>query len=166
MSSPLTTGISTALATGLGSGFLPKSPGTAGTVVFVALWVLASIIFGFPSTQTSILIAVVTCVVGILTSRIYMRELTKRGISDQKDPQQIVIDEWAGMSITLIGANSGHWLEILLAFVLFRLFDITKPPPVNYLERLPGEWGVMMDDVAAGLIAAALLYWLSPLIIA
>jgi len=166
MSRPLTTGISTALATGLGSGLLPKSPGTAGTVVFVVIWVLFSLIFGFPSTQASILIAVVTCLAGVLTSRIYMRELTKRGVVDQKDPQQIVIDEWAGMSIALIGVNSFDWLEILLAFVLFRLFDITKPPPVNYLEKLPGEWGVMMDDIAAGLIAAALLFWLSPLIVA
>jgi phosphatidylglycerophosphatase A len=67
-----------------------------------------------------------------------------------EDPQFVVIDEVAGQLITLIGASLS-WKSLLLGFILFRGFDMVKPPPVRQLERLPAGYGIVMDDVAAGL---------------
>jgi len=69
--------------------------------------------------------------------------------SGLKDPQFVVIDETAGQLITLIGAPLG-WKTFLTGFILFRAFDITKPPPVRQLERLPEGTGIVVDDVGAG----------------
>src|SRR5262249_60490595 len=66
-----------------------------------------------------------------------------------KDPQFVVIDETAGQLITLLGAPL-HWKSLLAGFILFRAFDIVKPPPVRQLERLPEGTGIVLDDVAAG----------------
>jgi phosphatidylglycerophosphatase A len=70
--------------------------------------------------------------------------------SGLKDPQFVVIDETAGQLITLIGAPL-TWKSLLMGFILFRAFDIVKPPPVRQLERLPEGTGIVVDDVAAGL---------------
>jgi phosphatidylglycerophosphatase A len=70
--------------------------------------------------------------------------------SGLKDPQFVVIDETAGQLITLIGAPLG-WKTFLAGFILFRAFDITKPPPVRSLERLPEGTGIVVDDVGAGI---------------
>lgn len=72
------------------------------------------------------------------------------------DHSAIVCDEIVGFLITMI-AVPAHWLTALLGFGLFRLFDIAKPPPVRQAEMLPGGWGVMMDDVLAGVYAALCL---------
>jgi phosphatidylglycerophosphatase A len=72
------------------------------------------------------------------------------------DDGRIVIDEVAGMGIALL-ASPRTWAGAAAAFALFRLFDIVKPPPVGRLQRVPGGWGVMIDDLAAGVIAAALV---------
>ena len=66
-----------------------------------------------------------------------------------KDPQFVVIDETAGQLITLIGAPLS-WKSFLAGFILFRVFDIWKPPPVRQLEKLPEGTGIVVDDVAAG----------------
>ena len=72
------------------------------------------------------------------------------------DPSEIVIDEVAGMWIALIGIPI-TWPGMVAAFLLFRLFDIWKPGPIDRLQNLPGGWGVMMDDVAAGALAGGLV---------
>ncbi len=72
------------------------------------------------------------------------------------DPSEIVIDEVAGMWLALIGIPV-TWPGMLAAFLLFRLFDVWKPGPINRLQNLPGGWGVMMDDVAAGALAGGLV---------
>jgi phosphatidylglycerophosphatase A len=71
-----------------------------------------------------------------------------------KDPQFVVIDEVAGQLISLIGVPLG-WKTFLAGFILFRVFDIVKPPPVRQLERLPEGTGIVLDDVAAGIYALA-----------
>jgi phosphatidylglycerophosphatase A len=76
--------------------------------------------------------------------------------SGVKDPQFVVIDEVAGQLITLIAAPMA-WKSLLLGFILFRGFDIVKPPPVRGLERLPEGTGIVIDDVAAGLYALAVM---------
>jgi len=157
--------LSAITATGLGSGLCPKSPGTVGTLAFLLLWGVVTTLFGLPSTTDSILIALALCIVGLITCKLYLKKLQLERSLVGHDPQEVVIDEWAGMSIALIGAHSLHWFEVLAAFVLFRAFDIVKPPPISLLEKLPGEWGIMLDDVAAGVIAALLLYFLYPLLL-
>lgn len=73
-----------------------------------------------------------------------------------KDPDFVVIDEVAGQLVSLLGVPLSG-VSVLTAFVLFRVFDIVKPPPVRQLERLPAGIGIMFDDLAAGLYASALL---------
>jgi phosphatidylglycerophosphatase A len=76
--------------------------------------------------------------------------------SGKKDPQFVVIDETAGQLIALIAAPVA-WKSLLAAFILFRAFDIVKPPPIRLLERLPEGTGIVVDDVGAGLYALAVL---------
>lgn len=76
----------------------------------------------------------------------------------QEDPQWIVIDEWCGLSVTLLAYNPQDpaWVPYA-AFIAFRLFDITKIPPVSQAERLPGAFGIMLDDVVAGILGCGLV---------
>jgi phosphatidylglycerophosphatase A len=79
--------------------------------------------------------------------------------SGVKDPQFVVIDETAGQLITLMGAPL-TWKSFLAGFILFRVFDIVKPPPVRQLERLPEGAGIVIDDVAAGLYGLVVMQFL------
>jgi len=79
--------------------------------------------------------------------------------SGVKDPQFVVIDEVAGQLITFIGVPL-TWKSLLLGFILFRVFDILKPPPVRQLERIPEGAGIVLDDVGAGLYALAIMHLL------
>jgi phosphatidylglycerophosphatase A len=76
----------------------------------------------------------------------------------RKDPSIVVVDEVIGQWISLAGARRFNWETYLAAFVLFRLFDIWKPPPVRQLEALPGGLGINADDVMAGIYAALVLF--------
>ena len=78
-------------------------------------------------------------------------------MSGRKDPGHVVIDEVVGQWITLAGAVQLDWQSCLIGFILFRLFDIWKPPPVRQLEALPNGVGIMADDVMAGLYGACVL---------
>jgi phosphatidylglycerophosphatase A len=74
------------------------------------------------------------------------------------DSGRIVIDEVAGYLVTMTLVSRGHWPPLVVGFVVFRLFDIVKPPPVRWLdENLPGGWGVVLDDIAAGVIGMAVM---------
>jgi len=137
------------IATFFGAGFGKPGPGTWGSVATVLLWfAYAWLAHPAPLTLTLALVLaiVLTLLVGIPASTIVARE------SGRKDPQFVVIDEVAGQAITLLFAPIG-WQYALSAFILFRLFDITKPFPVRQLERLPAGWGIVLDDVGAGLYA-------------
>ena len=94
---------------------------------------------------------VVVTLLGIPASTIVARE------SGVEDPGHVVIDEVAGQAIALAFAAVFGWKYAVASFILFRAFDIIKPPPVRQLERLREGWGIMMDDVAAGLLALVLL---------
>ena len=78
----------------------------------------------------------------------------------RKDPGLVVIDEVCGQWITLAGMINGSWKSWLLAFLLFRIFDIIKPWPARQFEALPGGTGIVADDVMAGIYAALVLYGL------
>jgi phosphatidylglycerophosphatase A len=89
----------------------------------------------------------VTIVLGTLAIRLSL------GANSAKDPQWIVIDEWAGLFVALVGVNWRVGWQVLLAVILFRIFDISKVGPIRSAERLPGAVGIMADDVVAGVFA-------------
>jgi phosphatidylglycerophosphatase A len=80
-----------------------------------------------------------------------------------EDPRFVVVDEVIGQWVTLAGASVGNWKSWLAAFVLFRILDVWKPPPVRQLERLPGGFGIVADDVMAGLYGALAIFVLERL---
>jgi phosphatidylglycerophosphatase A len=137
------------VATFFGAGYGKPGPGTWGSVAAVLLWAAyAWLAHPTPLTLTLALVLAIalTLLLGIPASTIVARE------SARHDPQFVVIDEVAGQWIALLGSHA-NWRHALIALILFRLFDITKPFPVRQLERLPDGWGIVLDDVAAGLYA-------------
>jgi phosphatidylglycerophosphatase A len=83
--------------------------------------------------------------------------------TNQADPRIVVVDEVIGQWITLAGAATFNWKTWLAAFALFRFLDVWKPPPVRQLEKLPGGWGIVADDVMAGLYGALAIFVLDRL---
>ncbi len=137
------------VATFFGAGLGKPGPGTWGSVAAVLLWA-AWARFAHPAPH-ALLIALlaaiaVTIVLGVPAATIVERE------AGRTDPGFVVIDEVIGQWIALIWSPA-DWRHGLIALALFRLFDITKPFPVRRFERLPAGWGIVFDDVAAGLYA-------------
>ena len=127
---------------GFGSGFSPVAPGTAGSLVAVALWVW--LLAPLPVPVQVAVIALVTGLGTWLIARVQARYRVD-------DPGAIVVDEFAGQWIVLLAAPA-EWWAVAGGFVLFRLFDIVKPWPIGALERrVGGAFGVMVDDLVAGL---------------
>ncbi len=139
----------TLLATGFGSGLSPYAPGTAGTFVGVLICLLC-----LPMPWILRLLFVLV----LLALSLYVSQKAE-DIYQKKDDQRIVIDEIIGLQITMLPVTI-NVLNLCAAFVLFRVFDIWKPFPVKNLQGLPGGWGVVMDDVAAGIYAAIVLWLL------
>jgi len=133
------------LATGFGSGYSPVAPGTAGTIVAMPLgWLMLGTLGGHP------LMELVT-VAAVSALAIWSAELAAPAFG-LKDPGQIVVDEIAGFLVSVLFLPAG-WTTLVTAFVLFRVFDVVKPPPCRRLERLPGGLGIVADDLAAGVYA-------------
>ncbi|MDH4099414.1 MAG: phosphatidylglycerophosphatase A [Nitrospirota bacterium] len=131
------------IATGGGAGYSPWAPGTAGSLVGILPALLLSQIS--PIAGLGLIIAVTLA--GVWASSVAEKHF------DKKDASPIVIDEIAGQMITLwlVPPSVGF---VVAGFLLFRFFDILKPFPARQLQdNLPGGWGVMMDDVAAGIYA-------------
>ncbi len=128
-----------------GSGFSPVAPGTVGSFVAIAaLWLAPPV-----SAAWLTLAAIVFFFVGVWASAICEQDWGH-------DPGRVVWDEVVGMMVTVIAAPR-NLTVYAAAFVLFRFFDILKPFPVNRSQRLPGGWGVMVDDVLAGLLGNIVL---------
>ena len=135
------------VATWFGIGRLRPGPGTWGSGSAVLIW--AGIAWEIPAARQSFVLAAMSAVaiaVGIPAATQVARAY------GNKDPQSVVIDEVAGQWITLLFAPV-TWKSLLAGFILFRAFDILKPPPVRQLERLPEGTGIVADDVAAGIFA-------------
>jgi phosphatidylglycerophosphatase A len=131
-----------AIATALGAGYAPLAPGTFGSAVGLLLWL------ALPDIHWAQLLAIaVTSVVGAWSGSVAEQHFNRR------DPGQVVVDEVAGMMVTLAFNPLPSFAWAAAAFVLFRAADIVKPFPVNRLERLPGGIGIMADDLAAGVYA-------------
>ena len=148
------------VATFFGAGLGKPGPGTYGSVAAVLLWAAVGIgLHVSPQILLILLLAgiVLSIVLGVPAATIAARE------SGRHDPGFVVIDEVAGQWITLL-FSPADWRHGLIALILFRLFDITKPFPVRRLERLPEGWGIVFDDVAAGLyalgVASLLRLWI------
>jgi phosphatidylglycerophosphatase A len=130
---------------------MKPGPGTWGSLAAILLW--AAFSRALPSgwaVSANVVLALLAIAVGIPAATQVVRA------SGVKDPQFVVIDETAGQLITLIGAPLA-WKSFLAGFILFRVFDIVKPPPVRQLERLPEGTGIVVDDVAAGLYGLAVM---------
>ena len=145
------------VAVGFGAGLIPVISGTTGTIPF---WIL---LYAFAHWVTpSVLWMSVISLMLILIGFWAASEAEK--VMGDHDPKQVVIDEWAGMAITLIGVPP-RISSYVAAFILFRIFDVIKPPPARQLEKLPGGYGIVLDDVFAGfysLIAYQILHALMP----
>jgi len=138
-------------ATFFGVGRLRPGPGTWGSLATVLLWwALSRWINPNEQTIAAIALAALVTIIGIPAATRVARA------SGLRDPQFVVIDEVAGQLITLI-AVPVSWKSLLLGFILFRGFDIVKPPPVRQLEKLPEGLGIVVDDVGAGLYALAIM---------
>lgn len=135
------------ISSGFGSGYARIAPGTIGSVAAVVCWLFLAWCGVLTSHIHHLLLAGGVAIAGLLATR---RSLDEEG---GEDPQWIVIDEWAGVLIALVGTEPHNLLGVLGALALFRLFDVVKPGPVGWAEDLPGAWGIMADDVLAGMCA-------------
>ena len=142
------------VATFFGIGRLHPGPGTWASGATVVIWAaVAHELTPSLRTPVAIVLAALITLVGIPAATRVARA------SAAKDPQFVVIDEVAGQLIALIAVPLA-WKTFLVGLILFRAFDIVKPPPVRQLERLPEGTGIMLDDVAAGIFAFAVMHLL------
>jgi phosphatidylglycerophosphatase A len=137
-------------ATWFGCGLSPFAPGTVGSLAAILIaWPLSRL--GFGRLQFLIL-AFAPLYPAVRAAGIVAVD------SARKDPQVVVVDEVLGQWLTLAGALRFDSLTLALAFGLFRLFDIWKPPPIRLIERIPGGAGIVLDDMMAGAYAALVLF--------
>ena len=144
------TSLASLFATFFGCGRSPFAPGTVGSLAAILIaWPLSRI--GFGPVQFA-----------ILTLILLYPAIVSAGIvatsTGRKDPQIVVIDEVLGQWLTLAGATRFNLLTFALAFALFRLFDIWKPPPIRRIEHIPGGAGIVLDDIMAGVYGALVLF--------
>jgi phosphatidylglycerophosphatase A len=138
------------LATGCGCGYVPVAPGTAASLV---TGILFFVLIPHPS---SVLIHVFFFVILAVLFAVGVWSSTVVESGHGPDPSIVVIDEIVGMGVGLL-AVPGHWAWVGAAFVLFRFFDISKWAGIDRLQNLPRGWGIMMDDLAAGVYANAIV---------
>jgi len=141
-----------------GVGFWRPGSGTWASAITAAAWWAGGHYLIAPRSQWIVvtLLVGVVFIIGVPAAGIVAREC------EQEDPSHVVIDEVAGQLIALLGVPL-RWQSVILSFILFRVFDILKPPPLRRLERIEGGAGIVLDDVGAGLyalaIVQALVYW-------
>jgi phosphatidylglycerophosphatase A len=151
------------IATCFGLGWLPVAPGTCGSLP-PAIAFAVFVYYGMPPAATTVVVAVLV-VIGSVTCLCCAP--TSVAAVGKNDPGEVVMDEFAGQALTFLAipllwprslsGGEGLWVA-LFGFLLFRAFDIVKPWPIRKLERLPGAKGVLMDDLAAGVASAIVLY--------
>ncbi|WP_409479153.1 phosphatidylglycerophosphatase A [Pseudobdellovibrio sp. HCB154] len=135
------------LATFFGAGRLPKSPGTWGTLATIPLWYLLAQLHAIPYMVVVLLL----CIAAILIAQAY------ENFTHTHDSKEIVIDEVVGFLITMTWLPM-TWQSLVAGFVLFRIVDIVKPPPIRQLDqKVKGGVGVVIDDIAAGIVCNIIL---------
>jgi phosphatidylglycerophosphatase A len=139
------------IATWFYCGYAPVGPGTVGSAAAILIaWLLHT--YASQSAVTFAVLGVALAIPGIWAAGVTARAI------NSKDPGIVVVDEVVGQWITLAGATELNWRSWLVAFCVFRIFDIWKPPPVRQLEKLPGGWGIVADDAMAGVYGALVLF--------
>ena len=141
--------ISVIIASGFGTGFLPKAPGTWGTALAAIIATVALLFVSGKHTTIIALLALVICTVGYAS----IFALPK---SWSHDDPRIVIDEIAGLFVALLFVPL-NFLTIVMAFILFRIFDIAKPFGIKKIDRSDARWSIMVDDILAGVYANIVL---------
>jgi phosphatidylglycerophosphatase A len=119
-------------------GYIPVAPATFSCVISIIIWY-----FLIPYKIVYVIVAIVLFVLGVMISE----DLTRLW---GEDPHRIVIDEYACLLLPLYFTPQ-KIIPLAITFICFRVFDILKPPPLRNLEKLPGGWGVMLDDLGAAL---------------
>ncbi len=142
--------LDTFLTTGFYSGFSPFAPGTMGALVATLLWLLGYWLMDFWTLQ------IVTAICIVVFTLISIKPINRVEEFWGEDPKRVVIDEVVGVWICLLAVphepvGTRFWIYVVMAFALFRLFDIFKPLGIRRMESLPGGWGVMMDDILSGI---------------
>ena len=146
------------IATCFGVGYFPLAPGTAGSAVGLGL---VMVIGRLPLARHWQVAIVAAAAISIGVLGVWAAGGAEKYFG-RTDPGQVVIDEVVGQMVTLLLQPGATWKWLLAGFALFRIFDVVKPFPARRLERSPGGWGIMLDDVAAGaygLGVLALLGW-------
>ena len=148
------------IATSLGAGYFPVAPGTAGSVVGLAL-VIALRQSSLGAIGLGLSLAAMAAVVFALG--VWSAGKAEKAFG-RVDPGQVVIDEVLGQIITFIATPRIPRVGLIAGFILFRVFDIIKPFPAGRAERFPGGWGIMLDDVVAGFYSLIVLVILGRMI--
>lgn len=143
------------IATGFGSGYAPFAPGTCGALVGCAIlwwlqWVWPAVFLGPQSWIALLLLIGLFLILGVRASDVLEPEWGH-------DPARIVVDEVIGVWIAMLFVPFSL-LNLFIAFVLFRIFDIWKPLGIRRMEQFKGGWGVMLDDVLAGIYSLMVLH--------
>lgn len=151
MTTPLSKILSNWLSSGFGGGYAHVAPGTFGSAAALLFWFLLHGI-GMPATLSAhATLCAMTFFVGTAAVAHSIRSTT------EEDPGWIVIDEWAGLFIALIALSPNQLGWVAIGFCVFRALDALKWGPVAWAENLPGAWGIMADDVVAGVLTALLV---------
>jgi phosphatidylglycerophosphatase A len=142
------------------TGLSPVAPGTAGSLAASA--VLYALLIFAPALHWQWVL-----ITGLFLACFFSVALGKWAVRNyhRKDPQMFVLDEVAGICLTNLFLPNQSWKTIAIAFVAFRIFDVTKPPPARQLEKLPAGWGILCDDLAAAVYANLLCQLLLRLVL-
>lgn len=155
-----------AMVTVFGLGHLRPAPGTWGSLPPVLLAALMFALGAGPAGHQFIYLGVMLLVAVVFTLACVTQGDRAEARFLKKDPSQVVADETAGQAVTLMfippmaGAGAAAAFSLIFAFLAFRLLDIVKPWPARQIQRIPGGWGVVLDDLAAG-VYAGLIVWLT-----
>jgi len=141
------------IATWFGCGLSPVAPGTVGSLGAVAIAIVLHHYIGFRGPHFAILAVI------LFPAAVWSADVAAKA-AKRKDPGFVVVDEVVGQWLALAGASVLSWRSFVGAFLLFRVFDIWKPPPVRQLEALPGGLGINAEDAMAGAYGALVL-WLA-----
>lgn len=139
--------ISKVISTFFGAGYFPIAPGTLTSFIIILLYKFYLHKLSWP---IYLMFLFLLFLIGVVSSSHYSRQINK------KDPRNIVIDEALGQLLTLFRLNPS-WFLLIIAFLLFRLFDIVKPFPIRKVETFPKGWGIVMDDIVAAIYAGILI---------
>ena len=141
------------IATWFGCGFAPVAPGTAGSLAALVI-AIALHTYNGSGRGTFLVLAIILLLPGIWAAGVVAKRV------NQTDPHIVVVDEVIGQWITLAGTATFNWKSWSVAFLFFRMLDVWKPPPARQFESLPGGWGIVADDVMAGVYGALAIFLL------